>query len=197
MSVYENMVARYESGELPWDDALPPPEVIDLVKQLAIGRALDLGCGPGRTSIYLAQQGWQVDGVDFVAKAIEIAMERARIAQVKPQFYCASVTALDFLTGPYDLAIDIGCGHSLDSDQLRHYHAHLKRLIRPNGLYLLFARLKQPQFMEDELPRGLDEPLFQQLFEDGFVQENRAYGETHNSDGSSWASVWVRFRRQN
>jgi len=32
-----------------------------------------LGCGPGRASIYLARRGWQVDGVDFIPDAIELA----------------------------------------------------------------------------------------------------------------------------
>ena len=41
-------------------------------------RILDLGCGPGRASIYLARLGWQVDGVDFVPQAIATARQRAR-----------------------------------------------------------------------------------------------------------------------
>ncbi|MBW2282173.1 MAG: class I SAM-dependent methyltransferase, partial [Deltaproteobacteria bacterium] len=38
------------------------------------GRALDLACGEGRNSIWLASQGWRVTAVDFS----DVAIERAR-----------------------------------------------------------------------------------------------------------------------
>lgn len=56
-----------------WDQAygddrplgLPDPTVVAEVGQLPAGRALDLGCGTGRHALWLAEQGWQVTGVDF------------------------------------------------------------------------------------------------------------------------------------
>ena len=73
---------RYESGRIPWDHELPPPEVISALAERPAGRALDLGCGLGRAAIYLAQRGWQVDAVDFVPLAIEQASQRAEAAGV-------------------------------------------------------------------------------------------------------------------
>ena len=61
---------RYASGVIPWDDDLPPPELMALVEKQPAGRALDLGCGYGRSSIYLAQHEWEVDGLDFVPQAV-------------------------------------------------------------------------------------------------------------------------------
>lgn len=77
---------RYTNGQVPWDDSLPPPEVQALVATLPPGRALDLGCGYGRTAIYLAQHGWQVDAIDFVPQAIAEAEKRAMAAGVAPKF---------------------------------------------------------------------------------------------------------------
>lgn len=37
------------------------------------GKALDLGCGPGRNAIYLAQQGFEVTGYDISSVAIQWA----------------------------------------------------------------------------------------------------------------------------
>ncbi len=67
---------RYEASELVWsagpNQFLPP-----LVEDLAVGSALDLACGEGRNAIWLAQQGWNVTGVDFspvgIAKAGQLA----------------------------------------------------------------------------------------------------------------------------
>lgn len=38
---------------------------------LAVGRALDLGCGSGRDAVYLADCGWQVVAVDRLPEALE------------------------------------------------------------------------------------------------------------------------------
>jgi SAM-dependent methyltransferase len=50
--------------------------------QCAPGRALDLGCGTGRDTVYLAAQGWFVTGVDHLPDAIERGRARARVSGV-------------------------------------------------------------------------------------------------------------------
>ncbi|MBE0688171.1 MAG: class I SAM-dependent methyltransferase, partial [Anaerolineaceae bacterium] len=104
MKKHERMEEIYESGSIPWDQSDPPPEVIDLAALLPVGRVLDLGCGYGRASIYMARLGWQVDGVDFVAQAIEGARIRADQAGLSEHvnFHQSPVTLLDFLREPYD-----------------------------------------------------------------------------------------------
>ena len=110
----QSFVERYESGQIPWDDQLPPPELIELADSLEPGKALDLGSGYGRSSIYLAQRGWQVDGIEFVPKAVEESRKRAQEtgAGSSAKFHVSDVTQLDFLQGAYDLAVDIGCMHN-------------------------------------------------------------------------------------
>ncbi len=62
MDTFTRMEQLYRGGgQVPWDRALPPPEVIALAAELPPGRALDLGCGYGRASIYLAQHGCRCD----------------------------------------------------------------------------------------------------------------------------------------
>ena len=41
------------------------------------GSVLDLGCGPGWSSLFLARAGFDVVGVDISERMIEIARERA------------------------------------------------------------------------------------------------------------------------
>ncbi|MCA9932850.1 MAG: methyltransferase domain-containing protein, partial [Anaerolineales bacterium] len=77
MSVYDRLRERYELGQVPWDHELPPPEVVAELEQMLPGRALDLGCGYGRASVYMAQHNWQVDGVDFIDLALQEAARRA------------------------------------------------------------------------------------------------------------------------
>lgn len=67
---------RYAASDLVWSAGpnvfLPP-----VVESLVPGAALDIACGEGRNAIWLAQQAWDVTGVDFssvgIAKAAQIA----------------------------------------------------------------------------------------------------------------------------
>ncbi|MDA8262660.1 MAG: class I SAM-dependent methyltransferase [Actinomycetota bacterium] len=63
---------RYRSTELLWS-AEPNQFVKQFFAERKQGRVIDLGCGEGRNSIWLAEQGWKVTGVDFS----EVALERA------------------------------------------------------------------------------------------------------------------------
>ncbi len=194
--VYSRLSDRYASGDIPWDDPLPPPEVLDFVPSLEAGRALDLGCGYGRASIYLATQGWDVDGVDFVEQAVEMAQRRSKEAGVSVRFHLASITDLDFLHGPYDFALDVGCGHALDDEGLRLYRDQLCRLLANGGYFMLFARMKEVQHDDGESPPGLYEDNLLALFEEGFTLTWAEHSETLLADGSSWPSAWFRFRRK-
>jgi cyclopropane fatty-acyl-phospholipid synthase-like methyltransferase len=197
MSNYERMEELYADGDLPWDDALPPPEVEEIAATLIPGRALDLGCGYGRSAIYLAQRGWQVDGIDFIPQAITEAEARANAAGVTDlaRFHVASVADLDFLDGMYVFALDIGCMHALDEQELSRYAKGLRRLLRQDAVYLLFARLKQVEAESEEGPRGLPEAVIRALFAEGFELERYESGETAVPDQPVWSSAWFYFRR--
>ncbi|MGA2837787.1 MAG: class I SAM-dependent methyltransferase [Acidimicrobiales bacterium] len=55
---------RYSGDELVWTST-PNQFLVAEAVGLQPGRAVDLGCGEGRNSIWLAEQGWEVTGVDF------------------------------------------------------------------------------------------------------------------------------------
>jgi SAM-dependent methyltransferase len=69
---------RYRSGDRAKDwEAAPNPLVVQTCAGMPPGRALDLACGSGRNSIWLAERGWKVTAVDGAASAIEILRQRA------------------------------------------------------------------------------------------------------------------------
>jgi 2-polyprenyl-3-methyl-5-hydroxy-6-metoxy-1,4-benzoquinol methylase len=57
---------RYRDDDLPWDTGRPSSELQRVVGQDAVRpcRALELGCGTGTNSVWLAQQGFEVTGID-------------------------------------------------------------------------------------------------------------------------------------
>lgn len=60
----------------------PDPTLVAVCEGLSPGRALDLACGDGRNSIWLAANGWEVTGVDFSSVALDRAANAARSARV-------------------------------------------------------------------------------------------------------------------
>jgi cyclopropane fatty-acyl-phospholipid synthase-like methyltransferase len=194
--LYQRLTERYASGDVPWDDPMPPPEVVDHVGDLPAGRALDLGCGFGRASIYLAGMGWDVDGIDFIPEAAAEAASRAKAAGVYARFHIAQVTDLGFLAGPYDLAIDVGCCHNMAEDELRRYRDQLERLIQPDGTFLLFARLRESGIEDEDGFSGLEPSVVDQIFTTGFDLERVEFGSTEVPGQPAWRSAWFWLRRR-
>ncbi|MER7663670.1 MULTISPECIES: class I SAM-dependent methyltransferase [unclassified Streptomyces] len=99
------------------------------------GRALDLGCGPGRNALHLASMGFEVDAVDLSPTAIAWAEDRAGEAGAGIRFHCGDAFALTgtALNGPYDLIHDSGCFHHLPPHRRISYLALLDRCLAPGG----------------------------------------------------------------
>jgi len=68
---------RYAEQDLIFS-AEPTSILVELVTGLPPGRALDLGAGEGRNTLWLAQQGWRVTAVDFSRAGLAKAQHRAR-----------------------------------------------------------------------------------------------------------------------
>lgn len=134
----------------------PDENLVDLVERgtLRPGRALDLGCGPGRNALYLAQHGFEVDAIDLSAEAIEWARERAERLdlpvrfQVGDAFTAAGIESLD---GPYDLVHDSGCLHHLAPHRRVAYLRLLERHLAPGGhvVIVCFARGEMGSELDD------------------------------------------------
>lgn len=113
------------------------------VPELSPGKVLDLGSGNGRNSIYLAQLGWNVIGVEFSIVAVELAERNAVEAGVgdRARFSDQSVAdRLDYPDASFDLIIDMMVMHCLSSDERVKTLSEVKRLLRPGG-YFVFHTL--------------------------------------------------------
>ena len=98
--------ARYREGGAVWSGR-PNVPVVDAVRSLSPGRALDLGCGEGGDAIWLAERGWSVTGVDISPSAIARAREAAGALGVAPSptFVVADLSTWEPEGGPFDLVM--------------------------------------------------------------------------------------------
>ena len=98
----------------PWDSGISPPELVDFISKHPVGRAIDLGCGTGTNVITLVQNGWQVTGIDFAPRAIQIAKQKSKQAKIQADLRVSDATQLEGIDGPFDLALDMGCFHGIE-----------------------------------------------------------------------------------
>jgi len=127
-----------------WDSGIVAPEVEAFIREHPPGRALDLGCGSGTSSLALNRAGWAVSGVDFARRAILLAKQKARTANISIDFHVADVTHLpkSLLTVPNDLVLDIGCFHGLSPSGKTAYLNQLDCLLTSGGTWLLYGFFK-------------------------------------------------------
>ncbi|MGQ5594993.1 class I SAM-dependent methyltransferase [Streptomyces sp. ESR1.13] len=125
------------SRPVPFFAAKPDENLAAYLDQclIAPGRALDLGCGPGRNALYLAAHGFEVDAVDLSPVAVAWGEDRAQEAGADVRFLCGDAFTLPAteLSGPYDLVVDSGCFHHLPPHRRISYLALLDRVLAPGG----------------------------------------------------------------
>jgi len=125
----------------PWDTGISPPELIEFIEQHQPGRAIDIGCGTGTNVITLAKAGWQVTGVDFVPRAIKLAKQKLKSTGLRAELSVNDATKLSGITGPFDFALDLGCFHGISKEGQAKYLDQLKRILAPNGFWLIYTFL--------------------------------------------------------
>jgi SAM-dependent methyltransferase len=144
---------------------VPDSRVVELVEgaaPLRPGRALDLGCGTGRNTLYLARHRWYAVGIDMLGRAIDKARSRAVGAAASARFIHGDVTKLtDLGIGDgYNLIIDSGCYYGLSGHQREAYAAGVTRVAAKEALLLMAGFTRIPGvgagIGEDDLRRRFD-----------------------------------------
>ena len=97
---------------------------------------LDVGCGAGVFSVWLAEQGLDVTGIDLFPEAIAMGEARAREHGVRVSFIAGDL--FQFAPGhTFDLVHDSGCLHALVGGNVGRYKQQLLRWLAPGGEYVL------------------------------------------------------------
>jgi SAM-dependent methyltransferase len=139
MAIEERFKKRYESGDTPWDIGKPDFNLIQTVTTMGIEpcTALDIGCGTGDNSIWLAQNNFHVTGIDISEIAIQKAREKASKGNVKCTFMVINFLTNKIAGAPFGFAFDRGCFHALNSDEERKsFTENVAAHLEENALWL-------------------------------------------------------------
>jgi SAM-dependent methyltransferase len=170
--------------------------LVEGAQPLPPGHALDVGCGTGTSTVYLADHGWQATGVDWVAAALDVARQRAAACDPgtgAARFVHADVTALEFLPDhpPLDLWLDVGCLHGLPAGGQAIYAGHAARLLRPGARLLIYC---WGRFLREGEVAGLDPDELVALFRPDLVLISQV--QSRDSVDQTRSAGWYTFERR-
>ena len=122
------------------ESQLRNPWVEDVITRHLSKKVLDVGCGGGLLSNFLAQKGFDVTGVDLSEESLKVARD------------FDTTNAVDYLTAdayslPFDAnSFDVVCAMDFleHVDEPARVIAEVARVLRPNGLFFFHTFSKNP-----------------------------------------------------
>jgi len=96
------------------------------------GKALDIGMGLGRNTIFLAQKGWDSTGIDLSDVGVAKAQDRARSLGVHINAVATDVNRFDLGTNQWDLVCLLYLG--MPEEVFRDLRPRIASALKPGGL---------------------------------------------------------------
>ncbi len=135
-----------EKENSQWEAHEPTSLATDLINQGLVkegSHLLDLGCGFGRNSNWLASKGVIVDAININEEELNKAKERAAEQGVKVNYVKADAGNLPFQDASFDVLLDAGCTHMCDKETQEKAIKEAVRLLKPGGYIQFFGFSKE------------------------------------------------------
>ena len=129
----------YESGAEFWEEPVATEAFVDFIQGFNLpegSRAVDMGCGEGMDSIFLAKMGFNVTAIDASRSAIKRARKWAKREKLAIDFLVADFAYLPIRDGIYNLSINIACLQMIIDQNSRDRHLREAfRVLKRGGIY--------------------------------------------------------------
>lgn len=136
---WDQIYRKYPLGSLGWELGKPRPILVEFVEKglMKKGETLDLCCGAGTNTIYLAEKGFRVTGIDISQRAIQYAKEKTKQVNAKINFIIGSFVNLSFVDESFDFVFDMGCFHHVETVDRLKFIKGVHRVLKKGGDYML------------------------------------------------------------
>jgi len=112
------------------------PDIPQNLEGYGLRKILDLGCGSGWLSVYLARLGFSVTGVDIASQAIELAKTWAKQENLSIEFSVADIVDMDFPEGTFDAVVANAIFEHLTFDLAKECLSKIERFLIPGGVFV-------------------------------------------------------------
>jgi 2-polyprenyl-3-methyl-5-hydroxy-6-metoxy-1,4-benzoquinol methylase len=133
-------------------------ELMSLMGPFQSKRILELGCGRGRFSVFLAQQGAQVTGVDLGANLIAASKALANVNQVDCEFQQCSIIDLPFKSDTFNIVLGIAVLHHLSKSDASLALQESSRVLKTNGIAIFHEPVENSKLfnlIQNLFPAGM------------------------------------------
>ncbi|OYQ38272.1 hypothetical protein CHU92_05840 [Flavobacterium cyanobacteriorum] len=129
----------YKLNFAEWDVSAAQPDLVKLVNsgRLPGKRVLDIGCGLGDNAIYMATEGYDVTGIDYVTSGIKVARKRASKTNTCINFGVADAFSLSSFKNEFDIVTDFGLYHNVPAGKLPLYLDNITKVLKPGGFFII------------------------------------------------------------
>jgi len=135
----------YKKPRAPWARTEPPQELVELIEGRKISpcKTIDIECGEGFYSIYLASKGFDVTGIDISERAIQYAKGNAASRVVNVHFIVMDIADLERLNEKFDFVLEWALIHQIMPSQRRKYVEDVAELLDKGGNICRFVSMNK------------------------------------------------------
>ena len=133
----EDWQDHYDSNDLGWDLGQVAPPFVELWEKgkLPLCKVLVPGCGRGHEVIFLAENGFEVTGIDFSEGAVTYLGNALKKRNLKGRVLHQDFFSLDDThDGVYDLVIEQTFFCAISPRQRQDYVLKVSRMLKPGGM---------------------------------------------------------------
>ena len=134
---------------------------------------LDIGCGLGRHSIYMAENGFNVYGMDYSKYVVDIVKEKAYLKGLDIKLTVGTVSALPYENDSIDCIAAIGVLSNNDKSGIAAILREMHRVLKEGGetYFNIISKISDIENVNEELVNGnvfynITEDDFEWLFKD-------------------------------
>ncbi len=120
------------------------PKIVKLFRKNGVKRVLDLGCGSGRHTVYLAKNGFDVYGIDVATIGIKMTKNWLKKEKLEANLKIGSIyKKLPYEDNFFDAVVSTQTIHHEKIENIRKAIKEVERILKPKGLIFMSVRKRK------------------------------------------------------